>query len=136
MWQKNNGKSETEVLQNQFTAYLTTAVQRRRNDYLQQIDRRRHIENLTEDFLFVPEYSIEEDMLLGLPVLMQLENSVLLQALKELRERERYIFLERVLDSKSFEVLAEEMELSYKGVAAVYYRTIQKIKKRMEEVKK
>ena len=38
MWQKNNGKSETEILPNQFTAYLTTAVQRRRNDYLQQQD--------------------------------------------------------------------------------------------------
>ena len=41
MWQKNNGKSETEILQNQFTAYPATAVQRRRNDSLQQMDRRR-----------------------------------------------------------------------------------------------
>ena len=46
-------KSETEILQNQFTAYLATAVQRRRNDYLQQQDRRRQIESLTEDFLFM-----------------------------------------------------------------------------------
>ena len=78
MWQKNNGKSETEILQNQFTAYLATAVQRRRNDYLQQMDRRQQIESLTEDFMFMPECSIEQDMLLGLPVLMQLEDSALL----------------------------------------------------------
>lgn len=135
MWHKNNGKSETEIIQNRFTAYLATAVQRRRNDYTQQMDRRRQIESLTEDFLFMPECSIEQDMFLGLPILMQLEDSVLLQALKELSERERYIFLARVLDGKSFETLAEETELGYKGVTAVYYRTAQKIRRKMEVTK-
>ena len=135
MWQKNNGKSETEILQNQFTAYLATAVQRRRNDYLQQMDRRQQIESLTEDFMFMPECSIEQDMLLGLPGLMQLEDSALLHALRELSERERYIFLARAVDGKSFEVLAEETGMGYKGVAAVYYRTVQKIKRKIEVMK-
>ena len=135
MWHKNNAKSETEIMQNRFTAYLATAVQRCRNDYIQQLDRRRQIESLTEDFLFMPECSIEQDMFLGLPILMQLEDSVLLQALKELSERERYIFLARVLDGKSFETLAEETELGYKGVTAVYYRTAQKIRRKMEVTK-
>lgn len=135
MWQKNNGKSETEILQNQFTAYLATAVQRRRNDYLQQMDRRQQIESLTEDFMFMPECSIEQDMLLGLPVLMQLEDSALLHALRELSERERYIFLARAVDGKSFEMLAEETGMGYKGVASVYYRTVQKIKRKIGVMK-
>lgn len=135
MWQRNNGKSETEIIQNQFTAYLTTAVKRHRNDYSQQMDRRQKVESLTDDFLFMPECSIDQDMLLGLPVLMQLEDSMLFQALKELNERERYIFLERTLDGKNFEMLAEEMGLTYKGVAAVYYRAIQKIRKKIEVMK-
>ena len=135
MWQKNNGKSETEILQNQFTAYLATAVQRRRNDYLQQMDRRQQIESLTEDFMFMPECSMEQDMLLGLPVLMQLEDSALLHALRELSERERYIFLARAVDGKSFEMLAEETGMGYKGVAAVYYRTVQKIKRKIKVMK-
>ena len=135
MWQKNNGKSETEIVQNRFTAYLATAVKRRRNDYLQQQDRRQQIESLTEDYPFLLEYSIEQDMLLGLPVLMQLEDSALLCALKELSERERYIFLARALDGKGFEVLAEEPGMGYKGVSAVYYRTVQKIKRKIEVMK-
>ena len=84
---------------------------------------------------FIPECSIEQDMSLGLPVLMQLEDSALLYALKELSERERYIFFARALDGKSFEVLAEEMEMGYKGVSAVYYRTVQKIKRKIEVMK-
>ena len=135
MWQKNNGKSETEIVQNRFTAYLATAVKRRRNDYLQQQDRRQQIESLTEDYPFLLEYSIEQDMLLGLPVLMQLEDSALLCALKELSERERYIFLARALDGKGFEVLAEETGMGYNGVSAVYYRTVQKIKRKIEVMK-
>ena len=135
MWQKNNGKSETEIIQNQFTAYLATAVQHRRNDYLQQMDRRQQIESLTEDFMFMPECSMEQDMLLGLPVLMQLEDSALLHALRELSERERYIFLARAVDGKSFEMLAEETGMGYKGVAAVYYRTVQKIKRKIKVMK-
>ena len=135
MWQKNNGKSETEIIQNQFTAYLATAVQHRRNDYLQQMDRRQQIESLTEDFMFMPECSIEQDMLLGLPVLMQLEDSALLHALRELSERERYIFLARAVDGKSFEMLAEETGMGYKGVASVYYRTVQKIKRKLKVMK-
>ena len=135
MWQKNNGKSETEIVQNRFTAYLATAVKRRRNDYLQQQDRRQQIESLTEDYPILLEYSIEQDMLLGLPVLMQLEDSALLCALKELSERERYIFLARALDGKGFEVLAEETGMGYKGVSAVYYRTVQKIKRKIEVMK-
>ena len=135
MWQKNNGKSETEIVQNRFTAYLATSVKRRRDDYLQQQDRRQQIESLTEDYPFLLEYSIEQDMLLGLPVLMQLEDSALLCALKELSERERYIFLARALDGKGFEVLAEETGMGYKGVSAVYYRTVQKIKRKIEVMK-
>ena len=65
MWQKNNGKSETEIVQNRFTAYLATAVKRRRNDYLQQQDRRQQIESLTEDYPFLLEYSIEQDTFTG-----------------------------------------------------------------------
>lgn len=135
MWQKNNGKSETEIIQNQFTAYLATAVQRRRNDYIQQMNRRQQTESLTDGFPFMPECSIEQDMLLGLPVLMQIEDSALFRALKELSERERYIFLERTLEGKSFEMLAQETGLGYKGVSAVYYRTVQKIKKKTEVTK-
>ena len=40
MWQRNNGQSEAEKLQNRFTSYLVTAVNRRRKDYMNQRSRR------------------------------------------------------------------------------------------------
>lgn len=136
MWQKNNGKSETEILQNRFTAYLATAVQHRRNEYIQQITRRQRAELVTDIIEDISKGDVEKDVLLGLPLSMQMEDSALIHALKEVNERERHIFFARVLDERSFESLAEEMGLGYKGVTAIYYRTIQKIKKKMKEMKK
>ncbi len=136
MWQKNNGKSETEMLQNLFTAYLTTAVRRRRNDYIQQTVRIQQMESVEDDIQYIPEQGAEEDMFRGLPLPMQMEDSALLHVLKGISERERYVFFARVLDERGFESLAEEMGLGYKGVATIYYRALSKIKKKMKELRK
>jgi len=58
----------------------------------------------------------------------------LICALKQISEREKHVFLGRVLEEKSFEELAEELGLSYKGAAALYYRSIKKIKDKMKEI--
>lgn len=133
MWQKNNGKEETEILQNRFTSYVSIAIQRRRNDYIQQ-QVRQQAEWLPAEILPEQEYHPDQDIFNELPLLMRLENDALLYALKNISEKERYVFLSRVLDEKDFDVLAGELELTYKGVAAIYYRTIQKIKRKMEEM--
>ncbi len=136
MWQKNNGKSESEIVQNLFTAYLTKAVRRRRNDYIQQAARLQQKEDVTDSLPYNQEQGTEEDMFRGLPLPMQLEDSALLHALKGINERERHVFLARVLDERGFESLAEEMGLGYKGVATIYYRAVGKIKKKMKELRK
>lgn len=133
MWQKNDGHNEADKLQNRFTAYISVAIQRRRNAYIMQSVRQQQLETLTENPVSNGEYDILDDILGELPLLMQLENDKLLYALKELDERERQIFLARVLDDKSFEELAGVIGLSYKGVAAIYYRALRKIRNRMKE---
>lgn len=134
MWQKNKGQTESERLQNRFTAYLSRAIGCRRNEYLQQVMRRSRSESLTDNPVSSLEYYVEQDVFEELPLLMQLENNALLYALKRLNERERNIFLARVLDEKSFEELADILGISYSGAASIYYRAIRKIKNRMQEV--
>lgn len=131
MRQRNNGQSENEILQNQFTAYLATAVMRRRKDYIEKISRH-NVEYLTDSVLPEYEYTLEQDVFADLPLEMQLENTALFKALKELNPKERHVFFGRVLDGKDFEVMAGELGLGYKGIAAIYYRAIHKIKKKME----
>ncbi len=135
MWQRNDGQDESEILQNHFTAYVMTAIQRRREEYTETIWKRQKIEYLSAEVQIEQGYNCEQMLFKELPLLLQLENDSLLYALKEINERERHVFLSRILDEKSFEVLAAELGLSYKGVAAIYYRAIAKIKKKMEEMK-
>lgn len=92
------------------------------------------MEYLTAEIREEQGYDLEQEAVEGLPLFLRLENDALLYALKKLNQRERYVFLSRVLDEKSFEELAEELNLGYKGVAAIYYRIIVKIKKRMGEM--
>lgn len=136
MCQKNNGKNESEILQNLFTAYLATSVKRRRDDYIQQAARIQQMESMEDYIQYIPEQGMEEDMFRGLPLPMQMEDSTLLRALKGINERERHVFLARVLDERSFESLAEELGLGYKGVATIYYRAVGKVKKKMKEMRK
>lgn len=130
MWQRNSGRGEEEKLQNRFTAYLVTAVHRRKKDHVYMKRRQCQFEYYLEDWPV--KLGIEPDIFDKIPLFMNLENANLIFALEQLNEKERYVFLTRVLDEKSFEDLGNELGLSYKGVAAVYYRAIHKIRDKMK----
>lgn len=93
MWQKNNGQNEADKLQNQFTAYLSMAIERRRKQYIMKVLKQQQIESLTDTPIPHSEYDMMEEVMEELPLLMRLENDTLMYALKELNERERYVFL-------------------------------------------
>lgn len=127
---RNSGQTDNEILQNQFTAYLTVATRRTQMEYIEQLVMDlKFVETLEE--INNGEHLNEEQQISNLPIMMQIENQMLLDALQQLGERERYVFLNRALGEKSFERLSIELGLTYKGAAAIYYRAIQKIKQKM-----
>lgn len=131
MWNRNHGQSEDEILRNRFTSYLMTAIQRRRKDYLQYHLRNLEISGLMESVESDESFDIEEAAMAEMPLMMKLENQELLLALQMLGERECYVLLNRALEEKSFETLSRELRLTYKGVSAIYYRAVRKVRKRM-----
>lgn len=131
MWIKNKGQTEDEILRNRFTSYLMIAIQRRRKDYLQHQLRDMEITGLMDSIEADEQYDIEEEALSEMPLMMKLENQELLLALQMLGERERYVLLNRALEEKSFDMLSMELGMTYKGVSAIYYRAVQKVRNRM-----
>ena len=111
---RNNGVSENEILQNEFTAFITTSLERERIKYLKKATRRKGSVYIMSDndLDLIPD---ETDFSLDL-----CEYDALAQALKFLDERERYVLFARVLEEKSFEEIADKLGLKYKGVAAIY----------------
>ena len=132
MWQRNNGQAREE-LQIKFTGYLIQAVRRTQRDYLRALCKYGENEILTEVFCAVSQ-TLEQEVMERLPLWENIESGALLYALKQLDERERYVFLARVLDKRPFDVIGVQLGLSYKGAAAVYYRAIRKLKKSIEGV--
>lgn len=127
MYHRNDGSNRINALQNQFTAYLTTAIRNARGQYIRNRTKQLQREQLIDDYSFLVIVQ-EVDKTTALE-----DADELFTALKSIKDRERYVFLARVLDERGFDDIAAELGMSYKGVAAIYYRTIAKLRKRLEE---
>lgn len=136
MIHRNAGNNKDEIIKNRFTSYLTTAVQHRRIDYMQEIANRQTVTQLLDEIYWPESFNLEMEAFKDLPILLRMENEVLLNILMELEERELYVLLKRTIDDTSLEELADKLGLSYKGVAAVFYRVKKKVKDRLKGGKK
>lgn len=122
MYKRNDGINDQDILQNQFTAYISTAIHRERLKYLKEKCNRLKVEIEFEEY----HLNILDDSDL---ITESLESECLLQALRIIKKKERDIFLARALDEKSFSQIADEFGMKYKSVAAMYYRTVTKLRK-------
>lgn len=129
---QNNGKGDINILQNRFTAYLSTSLRRRKSSYLCSLSRLKRHETTSDFSDIVPGASDETELC----HLYQFENDDLAAALEQLLERDRYILLARVLEKQDFKFLARKLGLSYKGVSTAYYRAIHKILQEMGDERK
>ena len=125
MFKKNNGSNEHDILQNQFTSYLSFAVSNARIDFIRAKIARLKREQATVQY----ELMITQDVF---EMEVFFENEALSQAINDIREKERYVFLARVLDNKKFKEIAKELDMGEKGVAAIYYRTVKKLRQMLE----
>lgn len=125
MYKRNNGISDREILQNQFTAYVKRAIHNKRIRYLMQQDKYSAVEvGLSDVEAYV--HDSRNDM----ETFMDME--AMRQALQTIRDKERYIILARVIEEKSVSEIAEEMGLSYRAVTSLYYRGMRRLRLLLE----
>lgn len=128
---RNNGQGEDNILQNQFTTYLMTAIRWQKIAYLKRCTRLGTHELPTDfDSAFAQMIEVQGKSTVSVEQSV-LDSLMLVQALGQISGRERHIFFARALEKRSFDDLASELGMGYKGVAAAYYRTIQKLKKNL-----
>lgn len=130
----NSSSNEFCELQIIFTAYVTRAIQHQRWQYLRHLERYPFMEEWNDDLSLDSTFITGTDIMAELPILMQIENDILLRALKELTEREQDIFLSRVLGDKPFEQIAAKHGMRSRSAAMAYYRIVKKIRHIMEDL--
>ena len=54
------------------------------------------------------------------------------QAMRSIKEKERRIVLDRIVEEKSFDQIADELGMTYKAVTSLYYRVLKKLRQHME----
>lgn len=130
MASRNDGTSKEDICQNQFTAYVVLAVKRKRQAYIKKKIRDKEKQTKTEKKL--SKRGIEgDDVWIGL----EIQNEELVDAMQQLKPKEHVIVVEYVLKRKSFREIAQEMKLTERTVASLYYRSIKKLRTKMEIVK-
>lgn len=130
MASRNDGTSKEDICQNQFTAYVVLAVKRKRQAYIKKKIRDKEKQTKTEKEL--SKLGIEgDDVWIGL----EIQNEELVDAMQQLKPKEHVIVVGYVLKRKSFREIAQEMKLTERTVASLYYRSIKKIRTKMEIVK-
>jgi len=131
MREQNDRIGEDNVLHNHFTAYLMTAIRNRKINYLRQKFKLQTLELSYEVQAQFIDFPIDDEPLLSLPVIEQLENVWLQQALLEIKEHELYILFARVLHNKPFAEISYEMGFKMKTVTSIYYRLIERLRKEL-----
>lgn len=129
MGQHNDDQNEAFTLQNRFTAYLLTALKRKKRDYMKkQVQLDDH--ELPTDFQCrqFTDHSVR-----AVAGTAQIEDDALMQALGRLTARERHILFARVLGDCEYDELARSLNLRYNGVASAYHRIIKKLKDALRE---
>ena len=119
---KANDNSEISSLQNQFTAYLSKSIKRRKIQYLISMNKIYIYETDIDNY---QNYlSVQTDYIQHIN-----DSDMLERALIIIKEKERYILLAHVIEGKTFSEIAIELHMGYKGVAAAYYRALKKLRK-------
>lgn len=130
----NNNRSEsftTESVKNIFTAYLKIAIHRKRRDYLKKRIRLYKRESSISSFPYFP-LSPHEKVCQSIDINSFLIRTALNEALEHIHQRDRYLFLARILSERSFRSLGSEVGLTSQGASAAYNKTIKTLRKIME----
>ena len=119
MNRRNEGITESDILQNQFTAYLQTSLKRCKTQYMKKQNAR-----MVHEVELNPNHEdTEEDFCISIA-----ENAALSAAMKQIREKERIVITLRAVESRSFQEIAVQLGMKYSSVTMVYYRALDKLR--------
>lgn len=112
------------------TAYVVLAVKRKRQAYIKKKirDKEDQEKRKEEQSNFGAEENTVWDRL-------EVQNEELVAAVQQLKPKARFIVTGYVLKGKTFKELAQETKLTERAAASTYYRSIEKLRIKMEKEK-
>lgn len=131
---KKNASDGDNSVQNRFSAYLVIALRHAKYKIIAERIRYQKFEStVAMTYLLDSERTQRLSNTENLSCIEQIEfqNDRLEKTIESLSEKERFVLFNRAIAERRFDEIAGDLNLSYKGVAAIYYRAMQKIRKDM-----
>lgn len=132
MWESNDEISGSDILRNQFTAYLGIAIRRKKAQYLRNKTNIQQYEMSLDILDSLKNQAAEADLTTGLPLIDQIENTGLRHILTSASRRDLYILLAKTMENRSFIDVAAELGLAPNTVVVAYHRIKKRIKNALE----
>jgi RNA polymerase sigma factor, sigma-70 family len=123
-----NDISESNSIQNRFTAYLINAAKRHRYQYINRQRVRASLETDFDEGFLVRELVTDDDSMEMLAECKMIDER-LSKALAVLKDRERLIVWKRVVYKRPFLRIASDLGQQYSTVKSVYRRALIKMRK-------
>ena len=127
MGKKNDGTNVVNKIQNEFTAYFATAVKNYKISYIQRKLKYKQYEMPLE----LQQFDMLEtniDLLAGLHIKHQIEDSFLLNSLENSRERDVQILYMRAVEGRTFQEIANSLGINTSLASTTYYGLLKKIR--------
>lgn len=121
-------ENDKNDLQNVFTAYLNTALKRRRRDYMKALNKVREHERPLEEWQNITHLE-ESDLDAGLPAVEQVHNDKLVLTLRKFNEQTSQVLYMRIFEDMPFELISQRLGITYNMARNIYYRSVEIIKK-------
>ena len=128
----NDGSAEENAVQNRFTAYLKTSLGHNAARYEAKLMQKSLAEESYSDDETAWDRSPESDPFERLSA-GEFDHTELRQGLVCLREVERSILFQHVLQDKPLKQIAEELDCPYSTVKSHYRRALEKLRKKLSE---
>lgn len=130
MTYRNAGKEESDIIQNHFTAYVTSSANWKRREYLIKLSEIRHNEVSSAD----GDVGDLESKVSNEAALIDIEgletgNERLDQLLDQLKDRDIKLLLGLLILNKDYDLLTKELGISKDAAYTAYHRMMRRIRR-------
>ncbi len=128
----NTGREKSDILQNQFTAYLKTSIQRERKNYIKRLFEYSENNILTGETSTFQILSCEINSEKIHTLEHGISNPILFDGISKLNSIEALIIKLKILNDLTFVEISQKMNISAKSIASCYYRILLKLRRILE----
>lgn len=127
---KESRPARDQMIRARFVRYLIVSLLHYKKRYCDSKD---ELESKEMPFEEIRTCDTSQSSMIYLSEIVGVQEEIMMCAAEVLSKHERFVLYTRVIERRPFKEIATDINMSYKGTVAVYYRAILKLRKYMRD---